>query len=88
MRLDPRGREWLEAEARLQLPVERDLERGAYSAQDFIRYDLTDDLLEYLVQAFDVLEVIAPGRRRLRVENAVTVDCFDVVAKPAMTIRR
>ena len=81
MRIDPQGRAWLEAEARLQLPEHRDLELGRYSADDFIRYDLTDDLLDYLADAFDVLEIIAPNRRRLRVDNARTVESFDIVAK-------
>ena len=47
----------------------------------FIRYDLTDEVLEYLVDAFDVLEIIAVGRRRLRVDNAVTVESFDIIAR-------
>lgn len=81
MRLDPQGRAWLEAEARLQPPEDRELELGHYSAGDFIRYDLTDDLLDYLADAFDVLEIIAPNRRRLRVDNARTVESFDIVAK-------
>ena len=81
MRTDPQARAWLEAEARLQLPEHRDPELGRYSADDFIRYDLTDDLLEYLADAFDVLEIIAPNRRRLRVDNARTVESFDIVAK-------
>lgn len=81
MRLDPLARRWLAAEARRQLPPVRDLEAGEYSADDFIRYDLTDQLLEYLVDAFDVLEIVAVGHRRLRVDNAVTVDSFDLVAR-------
>ncbi len=63
------------------MPVERDLEAGLYSADDFLRYDLTDGLLDYLADAFDVLEVIALNRRRLRVDEAVTVESFDIVAK-------
>ncbi|MCP4087862.1 MAG: hypothetical protein GY745_22875 [Actinomycetia bacterium] len=81
MRIDPHGRAWLEAEARLQLSAERDLEAGLYSADDFIRYDLNDSLLDYLAHAFDVLEIIAPNRRRLRVDNARTVESFDIIAK-------
>ncbi|MDH3683286.1 MAG: hypothetical protein OEV40_25460 [Acidimicrobiia bacterium] len=81
MRLDPLARQWLEAEARRQLPPVRDLEAGEYSADDFIRYDLTDQLLEYLVDAFDVLEIIGVGHRRLRVDNAVTVQSFDIIAR-------
>ena len=81
MRIDPLGRAWLEAEARLQLPALRDIEAGRYSADDFIRYDLTDQVLNYLADAFDVLEIIAPNRRRLRVEQARTVESFDIVAK-------
>ncbi len=81
MRLDPTWRPRLEAQVRRQLPADRDLERGLYSADDFIRYDLTDDLLDYLVAAFDVLEIIDIGYRRLRVDNAVTVESFDLVAR-------
>lgn len=81
MRIDPQGRAWLESEARLQLPATRDLETGRYSASDFVRYDLTDHVLDYLAEAFDVLEIIAPGRRRLRVENARTVESFDIIAQ-------
>ncbi len=81
MQIDPHARAWLEAEARLQLPATRDLEQGRYCADDFIRYDLTDDILDYLAEAFDVLEIIAPGRRRLRIDNARTVESFDLIAK-------
>lgn len=81
MRIDPYGRAWLQAEARLLLPATRHLETGLYSADDFIRYDLTDGMLAYFAEAFDVLEIIAPNRRRLRVENARTVESFDTVAK-------
>jgi hypothetical protein len=49
LHLDPDWRARLEAQVRQQLPIERDLERGLYSADDFLRYDLTDDLLHYLV---------------------------------------
>jgi hypothetical protein len=59
----------------------RDLETGRYSASDFVRYDLTDHVLDYLAEAFDILEIIAPGRRRLRVENARTVESFDIIAQ-------
>ena len=81
MRLDPLGRRWLEAEARRPLPASRDLDAGVYSADDFVRYDLTDAVLDYLVDAFDVLEIVAVGHRRLRVDNAVTVESFDIVAR-------
>lgn len=54
----------------MQLPADRDLELGLYSADDFLRYDLTDELLDYLANAFDVLEVIGLNRRRLRVDQA------------------
>ncbi len=57
------------------------MERGLYSADDFLRYDLTDQVMDYLVSAFDVLEIIELGHRRLRVDNAVTVESFDVVAR-------
>ena len=81
MQLDPHWRPRLEAQVHQQLPAERDLERGRYSADDFLRYDLTDQLLDYLVAAFDVLEIIEIGHRRLRVDNAVTVESFDLVAR-------
>lgn len=81
MRLDPNWRPRLEAQVRQQLPADRDLERGLYSADDFLRYDLTDQLLNYLVAAFDVLEIIEIGDRRLRVDNAVAVESFDLVAR-------
>ncbi len=81
MRIDPLARQWLDAEARLQLSTERDLEAGRYSADDFLRYDLTDGLLDYLANAFDVLEVIGINRRRLRVDQGVTVESFDIIAK-------
>lgn len=72
---------WLEAEARLQLPAVRNLDIGEYSAGDFIRYDLTDGVLDYLVDAFDVLEIVQIGHRRLRVDQAVTVGSFDIIAR-------
>ncbi len=81
MRLDPGWRPRLEAQVRRQLPAVRDLERGLYSADDFLRYDLTDQLMEYLTAAFDVLEIIEIGHRRLRVDNAVTVESFDLIAR-------
>lgn len=81
LRIDPLARQWLEVEARLQLPAERDLEAGLYSADDFLRYDLTNGLLDYLADAFDVLEVIGLNRRRLRVDQGVTVESFDIIAK-------
>lgn len=37
--------------------------------------------MDYLVAAFDVLEVIEIGHRRLRVDNAVTVESFDLIAR-------
>ena len=55
--------------------------RVPISADDFIRCDLTDGLLEYLAEAFDVLEIISVGHRRLRVDQAVTVESFDIIAK-------
>ncbi len=82
MRIDPHGRAWLEAEARLQLSAERDLEAGLYSADDFIRYDLNDSLLDYLARAFDVLEIIAcrcPKLRRRR-SGRVFVFVYESVA--------
>ncbi len=81
MRLAPDARRWLEAEARSQLPAVRDLDIGDYSADDFIRYDLTDNVLDYLVDAFDVLEIIDIGYRRLRVDQAVTAESFDIIAR-------
>lgn len=36
--------------------------------------------MNYLAAAFDVLEIIDVGYRRLRVDNAVTVESFDLVA--------
>jgi hypothetical protein len=81
LRPDPNWRLRLEAQVREQLPADRDLERGLYSADDFLRYDLTDQLMNYLAAAFDVLEIIEVGYRRLRVDNAVTVESFDLVAR-------
>lgn len=81
MRLDPNWRLRLEAQVREQLPADRDLELGIYSADDFLRYDLSDQVMSYLATAFDVLEIIDLGHRRLRVDNAVTVDSFDLIAR-------
>ena len=81
MRLDPGWHPRLEAQVRQQLPAERDLEHGLYSADDFLRYDLTDQVMEYLATAFDVPEIIDIGHRRLRVENAVPVESFDLIAR-------
>ena len=81
MRLDPDWRPRLEAQVRQQLPDERDLEQGSYSANDFLSYDLTDQLMDYLVAAFDVLEIIEISHRRLRVDNALAVESFDLIAR-------
>ncbi|MDH3682959.1 MAG: hypothetical protein OEV40_23765 [Acidimicrobiia bacterium] len=62
-------------------PDKSESRRLLYSADDFIRYDLTDAVLDYLVDAFDVLEIVAVCHRRLRVDNAVTVESFDIVAR-------
>lgn len=81
MRLDPTGRARLEAQVRAQLPANRDLEAGKYSAEDFIQLDLTDEVLNYLADAFDVLEIFDVNRRLLRIDDAITVSSFDLVAK-------
>jgi len=62
MRLGPDWRSRLEPQVRQQLPAERDLEQGLYSADDFLQYDLTDQLMGYLVAAFDVWEIIDKSR--------------------------
>ena len=81
MHLDPGWRTRLEQQVREQMPAARDLDGGLYSADDFLRYDLTDQVMDYLTAAFDVLEVIDIGYRRLRVEEAITVESFDIVAR-------
>ena len=81
MRVDPGWRLRLEPQVRKRLPAERNLERGQYSADDFLRFDLTEEVLDYLAAAFDVLEIIQVGHRRLRVENALTVESFDLVGR-------